>query len=172
MVFVQFVCNASAQYSGGSYSNNPVLIRVPLYGKYRTRIISIQYYGAENTLLQIRSRQLLMPIVGTDNYSSSLNSQSFASRYPNVLIGTDNSSNQPVIGTAPWEFTTDWDGVFEYVLYDVQNARVLSLAPGAFTLLINMDVLPVESSVEQPFNPTITNTTHMFTQMPVRTYEK
>ena len=169
MVFVQFVCNSSAQYTSGAYSNNPVLIRVPLYGKYRTRIISIQYYGSVNTLIQIQSRQLLMPIVGSDNY---LSATSFASRYPNVLVGTDNSSNPPVTGTAPWEFVTDWDGVFEYILYDVQNARVLSLIPGAFTLIINMDVLPVESSVEQPFNPTITNTTHMFSQMPVRTYEK
>lgn len=171
MVFVQFVCNSSAQYRG-TYSNNPVLIRVPLYGKYRTRIISIQYYGSQNTLLQIQSRQLLLPVVGTDNYSSSLNSQSFASRYPIVLVGTDNSSNQPVVGTYPWEFITDWDGVFEFILYDIQNACVLNLAPGTFTLIINMDVLPVESSVELPFNPTITNTSHMFSQLPVRTYEK
>ena len=166
MVFVQFVCNSSAIYSGGAYSNNPVLIRVPLYGKYRTRIISVQYYGSANTLLQIQSRQLLMPIVGSDTYQSA---PSFASRYPNVLVGTDNSSNPPITGTHPWEFVTDWDGVFEYVLYDVQNARVLALIPGAFTLIINMDVLPVESSVMQPFNPSLTNTSHLFSQLPVRT---
>ena len=51
MVFMQFMVTASAQYTAGAYTNNPVLIQVPLYGKYRTRIISIQYYGAANTMI-------------------------------------------------------------------------------------------------------------------------
>lgn len=167
MVFMQFMVTASAQYTAGAYTNNPVIIQVPLYGKYRTRIISIQYYGATNTMIQLQSRQFAMPLVGSDKGGSNI-----AARFPYLLIGTDNSSNPPVIGTHPWEFFIDWDGVFEYVLYDVIAGKPMALNPGSFNILINLDVEPVENNVHQPFNPSITNTSHTFSQVPTRTYGK
>jgi len=167
MVFVQFMLTSSAQYTGGSYSNNPNLIKVPLYGKYRTRIISIQYYGTANTMIQLQSRQFAMPIVGGDNTNASQ-----AARFPYLLIGTDNASNPPIIGTYPWEFFIDWDGVFEYLLYDVIAGKPLAINPGSMNFIINLDVEPVENNIQVPWNPSITNMTHTFSQIPTRTYDK
>jgi len=167
MVFMQFMVTASAQYTAGAYTNNPVIIQVPLYGKYRTRIISIQYFGTANTMIQLQSRQFAMPLVGSDKGGTNI-----AARFPYLLIGTDNASNPPIIGTYPWEFFVDWDGVFEYVLYDILAGKPLALNPGAFNVLINIDVEPVENNVHQPFNPSITNMSHTFSQLPTRTYDK
>lgn len=167
MVFMQFMVTASAQYTAGAYTNNPVIIQVPLYGKYRTRIISIQYFGATNTMIQLQSRQFAMPLVGSDKGGTNI-----AARYPYLLIGTDNSSNPPVIGTHPWEFYIDWDGVFEYVLYDILAGKPMALNPGSFNVLINLDVEPVENNVHPQFNPSVTNMSHTFSQIPTRTYGK
>jgi len=161
MVFMQFMVTASAQYTAGAYSNNPVLVKVPLYGKYRTRIISVQYFGTANTMIQLQSRQFAMPLTGSDQGGTNI-----AARFPYLLIGTDNSSNPPVIGTYPWEFYIDWDGVFEYILYDVIAGKPLAINPGSFNLLINIDVEPVENNVQPSFNPSITNLSHTFSQLP------
>jgi len=157
MVFMQFLLSSSAVYTGGAYSMNPVRIAVPLYGKYKTQILSIQYYGNVNTTLQIQSRQLAMPIVGQD--SANINT---ANRFPFLLIGTDNTSNPPVTGTAPWIFYTDWDGVFEYILFDEKTNKPLAIAPGSMSFIINMDIEPVSTVLEQERS----STAHLFSQLP------
>jgi hypothetical protein len=158
MVFVQFNIVASSASAG---KMNPVIIQVPLYGKYRTQIISIQYYGTENTVCQMVSRQLAMPIVGAD-----VTNQSRASRYPVILIGTENSANPPVTGTFPWEFTTDWDGRFEIILLDLQTGAPLNMIANSFNFIINMNVEPVDLQIGNP------PSNHLFSQLPSRTFEK
>ena len=164
MVFVQFMLTSSAQYTGGTYSMNPNLISIPLYGKYRTRIISIQYYGSVNTIVQLQSRQFVMPMTGSDSTGASV-----ASRYPYLSIGTDNASNPPIIGTYPWEFIIDWDGRFEYILFDIVTNKPLAINPGSMNFVINLDVEPVQNDVGQPVNLSLTNMSHTFSQLPTRT---
>ena len=164
MVFLQFMLTSSAQYTGGAYSNNPNLISVPLYGKYRTRIISIQYFGSVNTVVQLQSRQFAMSMTGSDSTGGSV-----ASRFPYLLIGTTNASNPPIIGTFPWEFVVDWDGRFEYVLLDTATNKPLAIAPGTMNFVINLDIEPVETNIGQPFNPSLTDMSHTFSQLPKRT---
>ena len=157
MVFMQFLLSSSALYTAGAYSMNPVRIVVPLYGKYKTQILSIQYFGNVNTALQIQSRQLAMPIVGQD--STNINN---ANRFPVLLIGTDNTSNPPITGTAPWTFYTDWDGVFEYILVDEKTNSPLAIAPGSMYFIINMDVEPVSTIL----NTERSDSAHLFSQLP------
>ena len=162
MVFMQFLLTSSAQYVGGAYQRNPVRVQVPLYGKYKTQILSVQYSGSVNTVLQIQSRQLAMPINGQD--SANINT---ANRYPYILVGTENKSNPPIIGTAPWVFFTDWDGVFEYILLDEKTNLPLAIAPGELFFIINMDVEPVTTELADQ-----TASSHMFSQLPHRTFAK
>lgn len=143
---------------------NPVSVSVPLYGKYKTKIISIQYFGAVNTTVQLQSRQLALPIVGSD-----ASGRAIASRFPYLLVGTNNSSNPPVIATSPWELYIDWDGVFEYMIIDMATKLPLAIAPGSFTMIVNMDVTPVESTVSPPTDTHVNDTSHLFSQLPTST---
>ena len=142
---------------------NPVSVTVPLYGKYKVKVISIQYFGSVNTTVQIQSRQMALPIVGSD-----ASGKAVAPRFPVLLVGTNNSSNPPVIATSPWELFIDWDGVFEYMIVDIATGKPLASTPGSFTMIINMDVEPVEMKVGVPTDLSVQNTTHMFNQIPKR----
>ena len=163
MVFTQLYLTTSALYASGSYSMNPVSVSLPLYGKYKVKVISIQYFGSVNTTVQLQSRQLALPITGAD-----ASGKAVAPRFPVLLVGTNNSSNPPVIATSPWELFVDWDGVFEYMIIDTSTGKPLNITPGSFTMIINMDVEPVTTPVGVPMDLSVPNTTHMFNQIPKR----
>jgi hypothetical protein len=83
------------------------------------------------------------------------------------LVGTENKSNPPIIGTAPWVFFTDWDGVFEYILLNEKTNLPLAIVPGELFFIINMDVEPVTTELADQ-----TASSHMFSQLPHRTFAK
>jgi hypothetical protein len=167
MVFLQFYLTTTAQIAGVNYTMNPVIVKVPLYGKYKTKILSIQYYGDVNTVIQIQSRQLALPIVGSDQLNLNV-----ASRFPYLMIGSYNVS-PPHTGTEPWTFYTDWDGVFEYIIYDVIAKKPLISANfDACDFIINLDVEPVDTPLQNSTINQFVPSEHMFTQLPSKTFKE
>jgi hypothetical protein len=164
MVFLQFTLTNPSLLVGANLVRQPIIIEVPLYGKYKTKILSIQYNNspAVNTIIKLESRQLVSIFPGSDQ--PNLN---YSNRYLNLMVGNLNA-NQNTIATGLPEFITDWDGVFEIMIIDsLTNDPVADT--GGFYMIINLDVTPLDSESNVQNN---TLNQHMFVSLPVRTFSK
>ena len=165
MVFMQIVMTNPSYAQGVTFIKQPVVISVPLYGRYKTRVLSVQYnnFNAVDTVVRIESRQLMTPFAGSDQ--ANLNT---SSRYITLCVGNTNA-NQPILGHGSLDFITDWNGQFECMIIVNATNQPIADVGNNFTFIINMDVEPVdsESNVE---NNTLNQ--HMFVSMPVRTFAK
>jgi hypothetical protein len=101
-------------------------------------------------------------LAGSDNVN--LN---FSNRYIHITVGSHNN-HQPILGSSPFEFITDWDGVFEIMVIDLDTNLPIADV-GQFNLILNLDVEPVDSRNNIENN---TLSQHMFVNMPMRTFEK
>jgi hypothetical protein len=165
MVFFQILLLNPSLLQGGVLVKQPIVIQLPLYGKYKTRIMSVQYNNANsiNTIIRLESRQLMSQFPGSD--ALGLN---FSSRYINIIVGSHNN-NQPQLASFPMEFITTWDGVFEIMVIDLDTNAPIVDNGNNFSLILNMDVEPVDSASNVENN---TITQHLFQSMPVRTFTK
>jgi hypothetical protein len=164
MVFFQIFLNSPSQLVGGVFVRQPIVINLPLYGKFKTRIMSVQYNNANavNTIIRLESRQLMSPFPGSDN--ANLN---FSSRYINIMVGNHNN-NQPQLASFPMDFIIDWQGQFDIMVIDNDTNQPITDA-GNFNLILNMDVEPIDSE-SNVSKDTITQ--HTFVSLPVRTFSK
>jgi hypothetical protein len=164
MVFLQFTLTNPSLLIGANLVRQPNIIEVPLYGKYKTKILSVQYHNspAVNTIIRLESRQLMSIFPGSDQ--PNLN---FSNRYLNFMVGNFNV-NQLVTATGLPEFITDWDGVFEIMVIDFLTNEPIA-DTGGFYMVITLDVTPLDSESNVKNN---TLNQHMFVSMPVRTFSK
>ena len=167
MVFMQILMNNASLVQGAVFIRQPIVIGVPLYGRYKTRLISVQYNNENgndlNYVVRIESRQLMIPFAGSDQ--GNLN---FSSRYITVVVGPSNYV-QPIIEGSSFDFITDWTGQFECMLIDIATNRPLLELDTNLNFMINLDIEPVDSESNIKNN---TLNQHMFVSMPVRTFAK
>jgi hypothetical protein len=149
----------------------PLQIRTNLYGKYKLQILGLWSNVAVSTAVQVVSRQLLLPFAGSQISGTTsvgaLANQS--TRYPTFLISS--SAVQYNQGFAPLIIYSDLDGTFDVTLIDTITQAPLVMASNTIVIL-NLDLEPVDTSLQQTVHQANGNLGHTFTQLPVPTYGK
>jgi len=150
----------------------PVQIRTNLYGKYKISICGIWSNVGVSTAVEINSRQFALPFSGSTYTAPTtvglIGNQS--TRYPVFLINTSGSI-QYNHGYAPLSIYSDLDGVFDIYLFDMVSGGALTFGSNTFVIL-NLDIEPVDTQLQQVAHGTTHNLAHTFTQLPVSTYNK